>query len=144
MIHSDIIEYNIVGDTKTPLVRCIPFISKVKNGDRISTGQYMNYHSFTNLQFKKLLKNSFHSIKIELRDTTGEKIPYVSVGITRVVLLFRKISDNHFWFILHTKWLLKVQLIFLFFVDMQDSVEEVLVLLHELLGELQFPLLKNI
>ena len=56
----------------------------------------MNYQSFTNLQFKKLLKNSFHSIKIELSDTTGEKIPFVSVGITRVVLLFRKISDNHF------------------------------------------------
>ena len=55
----------------------------------------MNYQSFTSLQFKKLLK-TFHSIKIELRDTTSEKIPFVSVGITRVVLLFRKISDNHF------------------------------------------------
>ena len=96
MIYSDIIEHNIVGDTKTPLLRCIPFISKVKNGDIISTGQYMNYQSFTNLQFKKLLKNSFHIIKIELRDTTGEKIPFVSVGITRVALLFRKISNNHF------------------------------------------------
>ena len=96
MIYSDIIEYNIVGDTKTPLLRCIPFISKVKSGDIISTGQYMNYKSFTNLQFKKLLKNSFHSIKIELRDSTGEKIPFVSVGITRVVLLFRKILNNHF------------------------------------------------
>ena len=36
MIYSDIIEYNIVGDTKTPLLRCIPFISKVKSGDIIS------------------------------------------------------------------------------------------------------------
>ena len=96
MIYSDIIENNIVGDTKTPLLRCIPFISKVKNGDILTTGQYMNYQSFTNLQFKNLLKNFFHSIKIELRDTTGEKIPFVSVGITRVVLLFRKISENHF------------------------------------------------
>ena len=40
-----------------------------------------------------------------------EKIHFVSVGITRVFLLFRKISDYNFWFILHTKWLLKVQLI---------------------------------
>ena len=96
MIYSDIIEYNIVGDTKTPLLRCIPFISKVKNGDIISTGQYINYQSFTNLQFRKLFKNSFHSIEIELRDTTGEKIPFVSIGFTRVVLLLRKISDNHF------------------------------------------------
>ena len=30
MIYSDIIAYNIVGDKKTPLLRCIPFISKVK------------------------------------------------------------------------------------------------------------------
>ena len=96
MIYSDIVEYNIVGDTKAPLLRCIPFISKIKNGDIISTGQYMNYQAFSNLQFKRLLKNSFHSIKIELRDSTGEKIPFVSVGITRVVLLFRKITHNHY------------------------------------------------
>ena len=30
MIYSDIIEYNIVGDTKTLLLRCITFISEVK------------------------------------------------------------------------------------------------------------------
>ena len=39
MIYSDFIEQSIVGDTKTPLLRCISFISKVKNGDIISTGQ---------------------------------------------------------------------------------------------------------
>ena len=71
MIYCDFIKYNIVGDTKTPLLRCIPFISKVKSGDIISTGQYMNYQSFTNLQFKKLLENSIHSINVELRDSTG-------------------------------------------------------------------------
>ena len=59
MIYSDILVYNIVGDTKTPLLRCIPFSSKVKSGDIISTGQYMNYQSFKNLQFKKLLKKLF-------------------------------------------------------------------------------------
>ena len=39
--------------------------------------------------------------------------------------------------------MLKVQLIFPFFVDMQDSMEEVLLLLHKLLGELQFILFKK-
>ena len=52
MFSSDFIEHNIVGDTKTPLLRCIPSIFKVKNGNIISTVQYMNYQSFTNLQFK--------------------------------------------------------------------------------------------
>ena len=49
MIYSDIVEYNIVGDTKAALLRFIPFISKVKNEDIISTGQYMNYQKFSKL-----------------------------------------------------------------------------------------------
>ena len=96
MIHTDLIECNIVGDTKTPLLCCFPLISKLKSGDIITTGQYMNYQTFSNLQFRPLLKNSFHSIHIDLRDTSGEKIRFVSVAITRLVLLFRKASNIHF------------------------------------------------
>ena len=93
LIYTDIVEYNFVGDTKAPLLRCFPFISKLKSGDTITTGQYMNYQTFSNLQFRRLLKNSFHSIHIDLRDTSGKKISFVSVGITRLVLKFRKVSD---------------------------------------------------
>ena len=96
MIYTDLIEYNIVGDTKASLLRCFLSISKLKAGDIITTGQYMNYHTNNNLQFRPLLKNSFHSIHIDLRDTSGEKIPFVSVGITRLVLMFRKASNIHF------------------------------------------------
>ena len=57
----------------------------------------MNYQTFSsNLQNRRLLKNSFHSIHIDLRYTSGEKIPFVSVGITRHVLMFRKVSDIHY------------------------------------------------
>ena len=97
MIYTDIVEYNNVGDTKGPLLRCFPFIPKLKSGDIITTGQYMNYQTFSNLQFRRLLKNSFHSIQNDLRDTSGEKIPFVSVGRTRRVLLFRKVSDIHLY-----------------------------------------------
>ena len=97
MIYTDIVQYNIVGDTKAPFFRCFPFISKLKSDDIITTGQYMNYPTFSNLQFRRLLKNSFHSIHIDLRDTSGEKIPFVSVGITRLVFMFRKASDIHFY-----------------------------------------------
>ena len=93
LIYTDIMEYNIVGDRKAPQLRCFPFISKLKSGDVITTGQYMNYQTFSNLQFCRLLKNSFHSVHIDLRDTSGEKIPFVSVGLTRLVLMFRKVSD---------------------------------------------------
>ena len=96
MICSDLVEYNIVGDTKASLLRCFPFISKLKGGDIITTGQYMKYQAFSKLQFRPLLKNSFQSIHIDLRDKSGEKIPFVSVGITRLVLMFRKVSNIHF------------------------------------------------
>ena len=71
IIYSDPVEYNIVGDTKAPLLRCFPFISKLKGGDIITTGQCMNYQTFGSLQFRPLIKNSFHSIHIDLRDTSG-------------------------------------------------------------------------
>ena len=73
MIYTDLIEYNNVGDKKAPLLRCFPFIPKLKATVNISTGQYMNYQTFTNLQFRPLLKNSYHSIQIDLRNTSGEK-----------------------------------------------------------------------
>ena len=56
----------------------------------------MKYQTFSNLQFRPLLKKSFRSIHIDLRDTFGEKIPIVSVGFTRFVLIFRKVSSIHF------------------------------------------------
>ena len=96
MIYTDLIEYNIVGDTRAPLLRCFPFFSKLRSGDIITTGQYKNYQTFSNLQFRPLLKISFHSIHIDLRDTSGEKIPFVSVAITRLVLMFKKASNIHF------------------------------------------------
>ena len=96
MIYTNLIEYNIVGDTKAPLLRCFPFISKLKAGGIITTGQYMNYQAFSNLQFRPLLKNSFHCIHVDLRDTSGEKLPFVSVGVTRLVLMVRKASNIHF------------------------------------------------
>ena len=97
MVYTDIVDYNIVGDTKAALLRCFPFISRLKSGDIITTGQYMNYEIFSNLQFRRLLKNSFHSIRNDWRNTSGEKIPLVSVGTTRLVLMFRKISDIHLY-----------------------------------------------
>ena len=57
----------------------------------------MNYQTLSNLQFRRLLKNSFHSKHIDLRDTSGEKIPSVSVGITRPGLMFKKVSDIHLY-----------------------------------------------
>ena len=59
MIYTDIVKYNIVGDTKALLLRCFPFLSKFKSDDIITTGQYMNYQTFSILQFRRLLKKLF-------------------------------------------------------------------------------------
>jgi hypothetical protein len=90
MVYTDIIEYGIIGNTKAPILRCFPFISKLRH-DSITTTQFMNYRAFSTLQFKKLMKHSFHSISIDIRDATGDLVPFVSVGYTRLTLLFRKI-----------------------------------------------------
>ena len=95
MIYSYQIKYNTVGDTKAPLLRCFLFL-KLQSVDIIPTGQYMNYQTFSNLQFRPLLKISLHSSHIDLRDTIGEKIRFVSVGITRLALMFKKTSNFHF------------------------------------------------
>ena len=89
MVYTDIVEFSINGDTKAPILRCFPFNNKIQR-DSISVTKYSNYVSFDNLQFRRLLKNSIHSIKVELRSPTGELIPFVAVGITRLTLLFRK------------------------------------------------------
>ena len=59
IIYTDLIEYNIVKETKALLLRCIPFMPKIKSGDIITTGQYMNYQIFSNLHFRPLLKFFF-------------------------------------------------------------------------------------
>ena len=97
MIYIDIVENYNFGDTKAPLLRFFHFISKLKSGEIITTGNYSNYQTFSNLQFRRLLKISFYCIQIDLRDTSGEKIPFVSVGITGLVLIFRKVSGIHLY-----------------------------------------------
>ena len=96
MIYTDLTEYNVVGDTKATLLRCLPSILKLEAGDIITTGQCMNYQTVSKLQFRPLLKISSHSFHIDLRDTSGEKIPFVSVGTTRLVLILQNYNSIGF------------------------------------------------
>ena len=60
--YTDLMEYKIVGDTKTLFLQCFPLIKKLKSGDIITTEQNLNYHTFSRLRFRRLLKSSFHSV----------------------------------------------------------------------------------
>ena len=93
MVYSDLIDYGIIGDTRAPILRCFPMISRVREGE-LSLTQFMNYQTFEKLQFRKVSKSSFHSIRIELRDATGEPIPFAGIGLTRLTLLFRKVQKS--------------------------------------------------
>ena len=96
MIYKELVEYKILGNMRAPLLHCFLFISQLKSGDIITSAQYMKYQTFSNLQFRPLLKNSFHGIHIGLRDTNGEKTPFLSIGIALwvSVLMLRKIPNN--------------------------------------------------
>ena len=96
MINTEMIEYNINGDTKAPLLRCFLFVSNIKASVTITTGQDMCFQTFSKVQFRPLLKNFYQSIHIDFGDTSGEKKPFVPAGITRHVLMFRKASNIHF------------------------------------------------
>ena len=133
MIYTDLIEYNVVGDTKAPLLRCFLFISKLKSGDIITTGQ-----TFSNLQFRLLLKKSFHSIHIDLRDTSGEKILFVSIVINCFFWCLEKPPTSIFNEKDIARWSLQENYRFFSIEVLVDSVVGDPVLFHQFLGEQQF------
>ena len=64
MIYTELIEYIIVGNTEASMLRCFLFIPLNKAADIMTTGQYMNYQTFSNLQFRLLLTNSCHCFDV--------------------------------------------------------------------------------
>ena len=75
MIYIDIVEYKSIVDTKALLLRCFPFITKLKSGDKITTGQNMNYQTFSNLQCRRLLKNLFTAYTVICEKPLVRKFP---------------------------------------------------------------------
>ena len=69
----------------------------------------MNCQNFSNLQFRPLLKNSIDSIHNDLTDISGEKIPFVTVDITRLVLMFKRVPTLTSNTYDTTKWLLQAK-----------------------------------
>ena len=70
MIYSDLVEYNNL-QYKSSLATMLSLYLKAKGegggGDIITTGQYMNYQTFSTLQFRPVLESFIHSIHIDLR-----------------------------------------------------------------------------
>ena len=85
-IYLDIIHYQIVGDTKAPLLRIIDTNRRVKNGNvcRIEPNHRKN---FSNLDYKKLLVINIQSIGVNLPTETGRLVPFGGGGGKLVLTL---------------------------------------------------------
>ncbi len=95
MIYSDIVEYGTVGDVKAQLLRSIPITHRLNfKGDSLQTIQDYASRYFNDLQYKKLLRNNFHGIQIEIRDVSGENVSFASLGIVKLTLHFRRVNSK--------------------------------------------------
>ena len=72
-IYLDIIYYQIVGDTKAPLLRVIDTKRRVKNG-YVCSIEPNHRKIFSNLDYKKLLVNNIQSIAVNLRTEAAKRI----------------------------------------------------------------------
>ena len=77
-------------------------------------------------------------MQIDLRDRSGEKTPFGSVGITRFVLMFMKPPTFIFNLKYLARWLLQNKQRFHSIPVLVDNVDGNSVHLHKLLEELQF------
>ena len=90
-VYTDIIEPGFMGDTKVPLLRSFPTMSKIKLG-HLSFDQYTRHKDFPTILCKKVTKDHMHSISVQLRDETGKLIPFFGSANTKLTLLFRRVN----------------------------------------------------
>ena len=86
-LYCDLVQNEILGDSQTALLRAIPlsnFLSEHRGQ------QYLNYQTFTNLQWRRIVKSSIESITISLRSESGQLLPFLSRGRTNITLQFRQ------------------------------------------------------
>ncbi len=79
-LYSDVVEDELVGDSKVPLLRTVPISGK--RGDMVNI-------NFPRPFFKPVTKGYINSIEIEIKDDTGKNISFNS-GKVICVLHFRK------------------------------------------------------
>ena len=85
-VYTDIVEYQIVGDTLAPLLRVIP----MKNYTTI--GRIDHYtHVFNNPHYVPIGRHFIETIHVDLMSDTGEYVPFL-IGKSIIKLHFRKKS----------------------------------------------------
>lgn len=90
-IYTDIVEHQLVGNTKAALLRLLPLTQKLRNC-KLRENTNVTSPSINELQFKPILTNTIPRIRIELRDEMGNMIPFMGDGRTAVTLKFKKVT----------------------------------------------------
>lgn len=85
-IYCNIVEPQLIGDTSAPLLQIV----NIDNSEYVyGTSKHVHFHS---PHYVPVMKNSFESIEIDLRDDTGNNIPF-EFGTSCVKLHFRKCAQ---------------------------------------------------
>ena len=84
-IYTDILEHEIVGDTRAPLLRVVNVENR--NGDQLSL-HYDTPH------YKRVQTKVFDTIEIDIRDGTGELIPFTR-GTLILTLHFKRKAPSY-------------------------------------------------
>lgn len=79
-VYSDIVEPQTVGDRLVPLLRTVPITGR--HGENVAT-------YFQNVHYVNLLRKEFDMVEIDIRDDTGQPIPFEQ-GKLMLTLHFRK------------------------------------------------------
>jgi hypothetical protein len=83
-VYMDIIEEQIVGHTRAPLLKCIPVVTDAKYG---STSTYLCEHPI----YFDLNTKSFDTVEINIRTNTGQFFPFES-GTLNLLCHFKQLS----------------------------------------------------
>ena len=84
-VYCDLIQDEVFGDKRTSLLRSVTL-------NETNASATTCYRSFSKLQWKTVVKSSFQSISISLRNETGSLVPFLARGRTTLTLKFRHIS----------------------------------------------------
>lgn len=86
-IYCDLVRARPIGDVMAPLLRSVP-IKKANTTDRDATN--IRNDVFPNVYFLPMQKKNFQVVEIDIRDDTGNRVPFES-GKVEVTLVFRKV-----------------------------------------------------
>ena len=88
-VYTDVVEYQYVGDTKTPLICVIYSKQRLKNGSPCGI-EPTHRIVLSNLEYKKLLSKNFRSIRGQLRTETGRFVSFTGTGKDNLALSSKK------------------------------------------------------